>query len=198
MKTSRLLLAGLVVAGLAACDGGGVELNVATNDNSTDNSTTNNNSGGGGGVTNPCAAYTVPNSNPAAIRQGTFDGRNCVYNSAFVGKTNPLLTDVTVPFITGVHIFQDSLFVGQNVSSGAAPASGTGPKLTIEAGSTLAFSNSADYILINRGSQIIANGSPAAPITLTAVADAVNGTAGANDVSLWGGLVINGNRAPTT
>ena len=190
MNASRLLLAGMVIAGLAACDGGGVDLKVETNDNSTDNSTTNN-IGGGGGTTNPCAAYTPPGSE--TLRQGTFDGRNCVYNAAFVGKTNPLLADLTIPFITGVHVFQDSLFVGQNVSSGPAPAGGTGPTLTIEAGSTLAFSNSADYILINRGSQIVANGSPAAPITLTAVADAVNGTAGANDVSLWGGLVINGN-----
>ena len=92
-----------------------------------------------------------------------------------------------------MHLFQDSLFVGQNVSSGAAPAGGTGPKLTIAAGNTLAFSDSADYVLINRGSQIIAQGSPSAPITFTAFADAVSNTAGANDVSLWGGLVINGN-----
>jgi hypothetical protein len=189
MNTSRLLLAGMVIAGLAACDGGGVDLKVETTDNSVDNSVTNNT--GGGGTTNPCASYTVGDT--TEFRQGIFDGRNCVYSSSFVGKTNPLLTDVTIPFITGVHVFQDSLFVGQNVSSGAAPAGGTGPKLTIEAGNTLAFSNSADYILINRGSQIIANGSPAAPITLTAVVDAVSDNAGANDVSLWGGLVLNGN-----
>ena len=43
---------------------------------------------------------------------------------------NPLLVDLTIPFISGVHLFQDSLFVGQNVSSGAAPAGGTGPKLS--------------------------------------------------------------------
>ncbi len=190
MSTSRWIFAGLATAGLAACSGGGVDLKVATTDNSVDNSTTSI-SGGGGGTTNPCASYTAPGTE--TVRQGTFDGRNCVYNAAFVGKTNPLTTDLTIPFITGVHVFQDSLFVGENVSSGPAPAGGTGPTLTIEAGNTLAFSNSADYILINRGSQIIANGSPAAPITLTAVVDAVGGTAGANDVSLWGGLVINGN-----
>ena len=91
-----------------------------------------------------------------------------------------------------MHIFQDSLFVGQDVSSGA-PAGGEGPTLTIAAGSRLAFSTSADYVLINRGSQIIANGSASAPITFTAFGDAVSDTAGANDVSLWGGLVINGN-----
>jgi hypothetical protein len=92
-----------------------------------------------------------------------------------------------------VHIFQDSLFVGQNVETGAAPASGEGPTLTIAAGNRLAFSTSADYLLINRGSQIMAEGSPAAPIIFTAFSDAVTNTAGANDVSLWGGIVINGN-----
>lgn len=185
MKASRLMLVGLAALGVAACEGGGVDLKVQTVDNSTDNSTS-----GGGGSTNPCASYTVPGS--SEVRQGTFDGTNCVYSASFVGKTNPLRTNLTIPFISGVHIFQDSLFVGENVSSGAAPAGGTGPVLTVAAGNRLAFSNSADYVLINRGSQIIANGSPAAPITFTAFADAVTNTAGANDVQLWGGIVING------
>ena len=147
--------------------------------------------GGGGGGTNPCASYTPPDSNE--VRIGTFDGTNCVYSAAFVGKTNPMLVDLTIPFISGVHVFQDSLFVGQDVETGAAPAGGEGPTLTIAAGNRLAFSNSADYVLINRGSQIIAEGSPAAPIIFTAFSDAVTNTAGANDVSLWGGIVINGN-----
>jgi hypothetical protein len=187
MNATRLLLLGIAVVGLSACEGGGVDLKVETVDNSVDNSQ----SVGGGGSNNPCASYAVTGT--TEVRQGTFDGTNCVYSSAFVGKTNPLKNDLTIPFISGVHIFQDSLFVGENVSSGAAPAGGTGPKLTIAAGSTLAFSNSADYLLVNRGSQILAEGSPAAPITLTAFADAVTNTAGANDVQLWGGVVINGN-----
>jgi len=160
MNATRLLFLGIAVVGLSACEGGGVDLKVETVDNSVDNSQ----SVGGGGSSNPCASYTVTGT--TEVRQGTFDGTNCVYGSAFVGK---------------------------NVSSGAAPAGGTGPKLTIAAGSTLAFSNSADYLLVNRGSQILAEGSPAAPITLTAFADAVTNTAGANDVQLWGGMVINGN-----
>jgi hypothetical protein len=188
MNLKRTVVAGVVCMTLAACSGGGVDLKVANTDNSVDNSTNNS---GGGGSSNPCASYTATGT--TTVRQGTFDGTNCVYSAAFVGKTNPLTTDLTIPFITGVHIFQDSLFVGQNVSSGAAPAAGTGPKLTIAAGATLAFSNSADYLLVNRGSQIFAEGSPAAPVTLTAFADAVTKTAGANDVQLWGGVVINGN-----
>jgi hypothetical protein len=189
MNTTRLAAALLVGLAIAGCEGGGVDVGVETVDNSVDNST--NGSGGGGGGNNPCATYTPPNSNEARI--GTFDGTNCVYSSAFVGKTNPLVVDLTVPFISGVHIFQDSLFVGENVTSGAAPASGEGPALTIAAGNTLAFSSSADYVLINRGSQIFAEGSPTAPITFTAFSDAVSDTAGANDVSLWGGIVLNGN-----
>lgn len=187
MKTSRLLFAGLAVVGLAACDGGGVDLNVSTTDNSVNNSTNSS----GGGDTNPCARYTDPGS--SVERRGTFDGRNCLYNSSFVGKTNPLRTDLTIPFISGVHIFQDSLFVGQNLNTGAAPSGGTGPKLTVEAGNRIAFTNAADYVLINRGSQILANGSPTAPIVFTGFTDAVTGTAGPEDVQLWGGLVLNGN-----
>lgn len=185
MKT-RFLVATAVLSALTACGGGEVNLNVATVDNSVDNST-----GNGGGSSNPCASYTVSGSN--AVRQGQFDGRNCVYGSSFVGLANPLAQDVTIPFISGVHIFQDSLVVGTNVSTGVAPAGGTGPKLTIASGNTLAFSDSADYVLVNRGAQIIANGSPAAPITFTSFSDAVSNNAGADDVSQWGGIVLNGN-----
>jgi hypothetical protein len=101
--------------------------------------------------------------------------------------------DLTIPFITGLHIFRDSLFVGEDVDSGAAPAAGDGPTLTIEAGNTLVFQDAADYVLINRGSRIVADGSPTSPITFTSNTDAVSNTAGANDVQQWGGIVINGN-----
>ena len=187
MKTTRWLLAALAIAGLAACEGGGVDLNVANTDNSVDNS------GGGddGGSDNPCATYT-PAGSTQAVR-GSFDGTNCVYGSAFVGQTNPMLVDLTIPFITGKHIFQDSLFVGADVSTGAAPAAGDGPTLTIAAGNTLVFQDSADYVLINRGSRIVAEGSSTSPITFTSFTDAVSNTAGANDVQQWGGIVINGN-----
>jgi len=65
----QLALAGLMVTALTACDGGGVDLNVNTTDNSVNNSTNT-----GGGDSNPCARYTDPTSN--VERRGTFDGRN--------------------------------------------------------------------------------------------------------------------------
>jgi hypothetical protein len=172
-----------MAAALAACESGDINLEPTNIDNSTSTG------GGGGGQTNPCASYTVGGT----THQGQFDGTNCTYNATFVSDTNPLTVDLNIPFFSGVHIFQNSLFVGTDVSSGAAPAGGTGPKLVIEAGSTLAFTRSSDYLLISRGSQIIAEGSPAAPITITGFTDAVSKTAGPLDVQLWGGLVINGN-----
>jgi hypothetical protein len=186
MKTMRLALLALALAGLAACEGGGVDLNVSNTDNSTDNS-----GGGGGDDDNPCASYTPPESTDEV--QGDFDGTNCLYGSSFVGQSNPLLVDLTIPFITGKHIFQDSLFVGEDVDTGPAPAAGDGPTLTIAAGNTLVFQDSADYVLINRGSRIVAQGSSTSPITFTSFTDAVSDTAGADDVSQWGGIVINGN-----
>jgi hypothetical protein len=183
MTTLRVLTTVGLTAALVACSSGDITLAPTNIDSST---TTG---GSGGGQTNPCASYAVG----GVTQQGSFDGTNCTYDAAFVSETNPLTVDLTIPFFSGVHIFQSSLFVGQDVSSGAAPASGTGPTLTIAAGNRIAFTDSGDYLLITRGSQIIADGSPSAPITFTSFTDAVSGTAGPYDVQLWGGIVINGN-----
>ena len=90
----------------------------------------------------PIPARRTPSANSNEVRTGAFDGTNCSYPASFVGKTNPLLVDLTIPFISGVHIFQDSLFVGQDVETGAAPAGGEGPTLTVAAGNRMAFANS--------------------------------------------------------
>lgn len=145
--------------------------------------------GGGGGAGNPCASYSVAGT----TRQGTFDGTNCTYDSAFVSESNPLTVNLRIPRISGVHVFSDSLYVGENVEPpNVAPAAGTGPTLVIDAGSTLAFSAS-DNVLINRGSRIIAEGTANEPIVFTAFEDAVARTAGPFDAQLWAGIVINGN-----
>ena len=167
----RLLAASACALGLLAGCGGGGDIEISADDNSVVNDNSQNN--GGGGSSNPCANYTDPASN--TLKQGTFDGQNCSYSSDFVGENNPLTVDLTIPFITGVHIFEDTLQVGVNEDSGAAPACGPdpavddcdGPTLTIRPGATLAWSQSSDYLLINRGSRIMAEGSPSAPLTFT-------------------------------
>ena len=186
-----LAAATTALAALVGCSGGDVKISADNNSSVTDNSTTT----APPASNNPCANYTDAASDTRL--EGRFDGANCIYSSAFVGINNPLGVDLTIPFISGVHVFEDTLVVGENVDgsdpSETAPAGGEGPTLTIAAGNTLAWTNAADYLLINRGSQIIADGSRTAPITFTGFTDAVTGTAGAEDVQLWGGVVINGN-----
>ena len=189
----KLLALSVLAAALTGCGGGGdVNITPTTIDNSVDNST---NGGSTGGSTNICASYTID----GVTRQGTQSGDNCEYGSSFVDFDNPLLTDVTFSDLPGdgAHIFQGSLFVGANYDSDAELAAagisqgGDGPTLTVAAGATMAFQTSSDFMVINRGSQIQAVGSASKPITFTSVSD-INGTVGAEDVSQWGGMVING------
>jgi hypothetical protein len=186
MNVRHLLACSISAFVIVGCESGDINLS-PTN---IDNSSTTGGGGGGGVVANPCASYLTSGG---AIRQGTYDGTNCTYSSAFVSFATPLRVDLDIPSISGVHIFQDVLAVGVNSSSGVAAAGGTGPILTIAAGSTLAFSDNTDYLVINRGSQIVADGTASAPITFTSVTDAVLRTVTPEAVQQWGGIVINGN-----
>jgi hypothetical protein len=187
MTFRNVLVLGAAALAVIGCESGDINLQPTNVDNSTSTS-----GGGSSGNANPCASYTTSGG---ALRQGVFEDPNCTYPPTFVSFSNPLRVDLDIPVLPndGVHIFQDVLAVGQNVSSGAPPAGGTGPVLTIEAGATLAFNDQSDYLVINRGSQIIADGTAAAPITFTSVTDAVLQTAQPEDVQEWGGVVINGN-----
>jgi hypothetical protein len=84
--------------------------------------------------------------------------------------------------------------VGNDVGADGARAGGAAATLTIDAGVTVFGNSGADYIEVNRGSRIFANGTPTNPVRFTALAD-VNGTARITQRGLWGGIIING-RAP--
>ncbi len=192
---TRTKLFAIVAAGaiLAACDSGDINIapsTVVENSNNTTNTNT------GGSADDICASY-VKNG---TTFQGSADGNgNCTYGSAFVGPQNNLTVDLLVPELPngGAHIFTSSLFVGETYRTQAELAAagitegGDGPTLTIEPGATLAFQTNKDFIIINRGSKILADGTGDKPITFTSVSD-INGTVGAEDVQQWGGMVING------
>ena len=192
MNRNKLFV--VVIAGslLAACESGDINITPTTIDNSVDNST----GGGGGSEDDICASYV----RDGATVQGSADGNgNCVYDNTFVGPKNNLREDLLIPALPegGAHIFTASLFVGDTYRTQAdlqvagITQGGDGPTLTIQAGATLAFQTNSDFMIINRGSRIIADGRPDAPITLTSVSD-INGTVGPEDVQQWGGVVING------
>ena len=192
MNRNKLFV--VVIAGslLAACESGDINITPTTIDNSVDNST----GGGGGSEDDICASYV----RDGATVQGSADGNgNCVYDNTFVGPKNNLQEDLLIPALPngGAHIFTASLFVGDTyrtqaeLQAAGITQGGDGPTLTIQAGATLAFQTNSDFMIINRGSRIIADGRPDAPITLTSVSD-INGTVGPEDVQQWGGVVING------
>lgn len=64
--------------------------------------------------------------------------------------------------------------------------------LTIDAGTTIIGDDAEDFMVISRGSQLVANGTATRPVTFTALED-VTGASLDNARGLWGGLVINGN-----
>src|SRR3546814_11721357 len=66
--------------------------------------------------------------------------------------------------------------------------------LTIEPGTVIFGSSGADFLLVNRGSQLFAEGTATQPIIFTSRQN-VEGTSGADSIGQWGGLVVLG-RAP--
>lgn len=196
MNIKTLFSVSLLAAAITACDGGGVTLAPSTN---VSNSNNTNVEGGGSGnpAANPCASYTVSGQ----TIQGAVSGSNCVYANTFVSDTRPLTSDLVINALpnNGLHIFEDSLFVGRDVNQNSAaqgvriPQDGEGPSLTIGAGSRIAFQNPEDYLRVARGSRIIADGTRQQPIIFSAVRDLRDGQATQADRGLWGGIQINGN-----
>lgn len=185
LVSNKLLLAAAISALLAGCDSGGISIEPQTVDNSVDNSVTNPDNGGDDN--NPCA--TIESTGI----QGSYNGTHCSYGTDFVSSANPLVEDLYLPALPngGAHIFAGSLFVGENFDADAEKADATTVELEIQAGATVAFENNSAFMVVNRGSKLFARGTEVAPITFTSESD-VRGTVGAEDVSQWGGMVING------
>ncbi|WP_347331114.1 serine/threonine protein kinase [Marinimicrobium locisalis] len=201
MKLVNLVSVTALTAVLAACGGGDIEVD-ARNQSNTDNSVgdnSNNNTSGGGGRTgdNPCASY----EQDGETFQGSYDAPNCVYGTDFVGLAKPYTADQELVFgdlsNDGAHIFNDSLMIGQGYGNDAdmeaagITQGGDGSVLRLEAGTILAFRSPDDYFVINRGSQIFAEGTADEPVVVTSTTD-IEGTVGPEEVQQWGGMIING------
>ncbi|MFV8818641.1 hypothetical protein [Haliea sp. E17] len=65
--------------------------------------------------------------------------------------------------------------------------------LSIAAGVTVFGGTSSDFLVISRGSQIMANGTANAPVTFTGADDLLGNVDPATTRGLWGGVVLNGN-----
>lgn len=198
MELKHIFKASAVTAALALAGcGGDINVTPTTIDNSSttvtdSNNTTNNNGGDNGGTTNVCASY----SENDVLIQGEFDATNslCTYTDAFVSVANPLTADITLDASVN-HFFQSSLVVGEdcNTTQGCT-VEVDGPTLTVEAGATVVFDNASSRVQINRGANIIANGTLRDPITFTSAntipaLDLVGAGPSPQD---WGGVMIDG------
>jgi len=98
--------------------------------------------------------------------------------------------------LTAGNIYQltGRVEIGADVGGDGLRAGGDPANLTIDAGVTVFGNSGADFIQVNRGSKIFANGTSTQPVIFTALAD-VNNTAAPTGRGLWGGVIING-RAP--
>ncbi|MHB1207375.1 MAG: hypothetical protein ACYCZX_17540, partial [Rhodospirillaceae bacterium] len=98
--------------------------------------------------------------------------------------------------LTAGNIYQlgGRVDIGVDVGGDGLKAGGKAANLTIDAGVTVFGSGASDFLIVNRGSKIFANGTRNAPVVFTALQD-VNNTASPTARGLWGGLVLLG-RAP--
>jgi hypothetical protein len=84
--------------------------------------------------------------------------------------------------------------VGVDMGGDGTKAGGVSGTLTIPAGVIIMGKTSNDYLVVNRGSKLIANGTRSKPIRFTHNT-AIEGTVGELERGLWGGIVILG-KAP--
>lgn len=121
-------------------------------------------------------ACPAPNDNPPTPATGfTCDGELCTV-------TGPILEDVTFT-ADKQWLLKGGVFVGDDSDPAASPAT-----LTIEPGTRIFGDTSAlSFLLITRGSKIVADGSVDQPIVFTSAKDP-----GQRARSDWGGIIING------
>lgn len=116
--------------------------------------------------------------------------RNCQLPSKIVGN-------LLVPNRAGtIYSINGRVDVGDDQGGDAsAPRAGAQDGiLTIEPGVTLFGSAGLDYLVVNRGNQLFAEGTATQPIVFTS-RQSVEGTTNVDSIGQWGGLVLLG-RAP--
>jgi hypothetical protein len=151
--------------------------------------------GGGGPVTPP----TLPPGTPAAdcptgfANVGTVAGgtlRACQLPQQINGALTVPLRAGTIYSISG----RTAVGTDQGVDPAAPIPGSVQGILTIEAGVRIFASGGSDYLLVNRGSQLFAEGTATTPIIFTSRQN-VEGTTTLDSQGQWGGIVLAG-RAP--
>lgn len=153
--------------------------------------------GNAGGGTPP--PTTPPPGTPAADCPSGFANVGLVANNTLRVCQLPqqILGALTVPLRAGtIYSITGRTEVGtdRGIDPNAPTAGSTQGILTIEPGVRVFAAGGSDYLIVNRGSQIFAEGTATQPIVFTSRQN-VEGTTTETSQGQWGGLVIAG-RAP--
>ena len=183
LRLTKVLLAGTAVMALAAC--GSAEVASPGEGDF------------GGGGTGPTPPPPLPPGTPAADCPTGLANVGIVAGGALRACQLPsdILGNLTLSVRAGtIYAISGRTQVG--LDRGLDPASTTGTQgvLTIDPGVRVFASGGNDYLIVNRGSQIFAEGAPTNPIIFTSRQN-VEGTATLTSQGQWGGLVLAG-RAP--
>jgi hypothetical protein len=184
----RLLLVSVAASVLAGCGGGADDIaspgeGVLIGGGGT----------GGGTPTPPPPVSTGP---AASCPTGTIDrGVNPVVNRRNCGLPARVATTLSLPKTAGLFYSIDGrVDVGTDVGGDGAAAGGQSATLSIDPGVVVVGQSQASFLVVNRGSQINAVGSAAAPIIFTSL-DNLEGRSTDTSSNQWGGIQMLG-RAP--
>ena len=137
----------------------------------------------------------TPGSAAASCPAGTIDrGVITQVNRRNCELSGRITADYTVQNLPGtIYSISGPVNVGTDVG-GDGTLSTNRVTLTVQAGTTIFASNGLDYLIVNRGSRLVAQGTAARPIVFTARQN-IEGTATDSSQGLWGGIILLG-RAP--
>jgi hypothetical protein len=186
LRLTKVLLAGAAVMALAAC--GSAEV-ASPGEGDFGNPGTG--GGGGGGTTplppgTPAADCPAGLSNVGVVANGTL--RACQLPADIIGSLTLSVRAGTIYAISG------RTQVGTDRGIETSSTTGQQGILTIDPGVRIFASGGSDYLIVNRGSQIFAEGTATNPIIFTSRQN-VEGTTTLTSQGQWGGLVLAG-RAP--
>ncbi|WP_218352270.1 hypothetical protein [Alteromonas lipotrueiana] len=148
-----------------------------------------------GDVTNQTGTDTTPDPAPG---EGTDNALIEAGLATDVSASFPEITDKPVYQLNANTEFNDDATLSADahwVLNGRTAVGGDNENsavLTIEAGTTLIGQAGEDFLVVRRGSQIMANGTAQAPIIMTSIQDV---TGQETAIGQWGGIVLLG-RAP--
>ena len=142
--------------------------------------------GGTGGTNSNVLTGTCPDSEFVQIGSPVAGNNVCAIQGPITGELT--LTDDVMYRMLG------KVDVGIDMGGDGSKAGGVSGTLIIPAGTVIMGRTSNDYLVVNRGSKIIANGTRSKPIRFTHNS-AIEGTVGELERGLWGGIVILG-KAP--